>query len=178
MNDQPFPTLDNVRTKVVDDEGNEVEAGVLEETPETPSTDSLDIDDATGNVARFKIQNEDELTLDNLFMNGCLEGEILLTKTISARYRTLSAEESQDIEGSVSMDGGRSYRYLNNEVSLGQLVKSITKMGNTQLPEDEEARAKLVRGMPSFYVNLLLSGYNFFMNHCRGLLERDAIENF
>jgi hypothetical protein len=179
MNEQAFPIAEGVRTRVIDENtGEEVTENPLASSPDVDSGDAEESESIQPKNSPFKILNEDELTLDNMFMNGVLVGHIQLTETISAKYKTLSAEETQAIEGSIDVDDGKSGRYVLGEISIGQLTASLVAVGDTVLPDDPKDKGEIIRKWPSMYVNLLIDGYSYFALICKGLISKDGIQNF
>ena len=116
--------------------------------------------------------------IDSLFENGYLEGTMQLTKSLQATYRTITADESQDVEGRVNVDAGKTIRYTFNQISIGHLEYGLVAIGSNRLPEDIGERREAIGSMPAMVLNILINGYEKFSVICEELLGEDSIEDF
>lgn len=117
----------------------------------------------------YEILNSDSFTLENLIINNSVQGEVKISKELSATFRSLTVKELRELESRMYSDADRETA-THSELQLRPAIKSIVSMqfkgkafefpaGSEELEEQKDVH---VRNMSIPLVNEFVLAYNWF----------------
>jgi len=138
---------------------------------------------------RYGFKQNGRFSVDNLLVEGSLQGVVEFNPQLQATFRTIPTESIQATEAIVDDDmrRQRSAKYVLNELTIAQLYYGLVAINGKDIPagkpkydpkDESDPRHLFIRKLPGAMFDLLVEGLNEFEDRCKRLLRGEALRNF
>jgi hypothetical protein len=122
-------------------------------------------------IPRFKVIEDEFLTYDNYLKHNFVKATLELNEHVKVTYRTITFNETQEIEASIPLKSEESARKVANDINRISMTYCVLAVNDTNMERwSQDKKIEFFGNMGDILFDLIKEGWSEFYNQARYMI--------